>query len=109
MMNTGTVNSSCSKGGAVDGDDDCSCGMMERTQETFGATCCSAAGDNRGIAGTSGYGMMGGTWGQASAGGAGRYGGWAALGFALVIILIIIWIIVGILLILHLYRKLSIK
>jgi hypothetical protein len=109
MMNTVKVNGSCGNGGAADGDDDCSCGMMESTQRTSGTACCSAAGDNRGIAGTSGYGMMGGTWGQASAGGAGRYGGWAALGFALVIILIIIWIIVGILLILHLYRKLSIK
>ena len=53
--------------------------------------------------------MMGGTWGQATAGGAGRYGGWAALGFILVIILIIIWTIVGILLIFNLYRKLSTK
>jgi hypothetical protein len=67
------------------------------------------AGDNRGISGTSGYGMMGGSWGQATAGGAGRYGGWAALGFILVIILIIIWTIVGILLIFNLYRKLSTK
>jgi hypothetical protein len=108
MMNTGTVNSSCSKGGAVDCDDDCSCGMMERTQGTSGAACCSAAGDNGGIAGISGCGMRG-SWGQVTAGGAGRYAGWAALGFILVIILIIIWIIVGILLIINLYRKLSIK
>jgi len=109
MMKTGTVNGSCSNGSAVDCDDDCSCGMMERTQGTSGAACCSAAGDDRGIAGTSGYGMRGGSWGQVAAGGAGRYAGWAALGFILVIILIIIWIIVGILLILNLYRKLSIK
>jgi tellurite resistance protein TehA-like permease len=53
--------------------------------------------------------MRGGSCGQVAAGGAGRYAGWAALGFILVIILIIIWIIVGILLILNLYRKLSIK
>ena len=46
MMNTGTVNDSCSNGGAVDCDDDCSCGMMESTQGTSGTACCSAAGDN---------------------------------------------------------------
>jgi uncharacterized membrane protein len=56
-------------------------------------------------AGTYPSGMM---WGQGSVAGAGMYG-WAAGGFVLVIILIIIWIIVGILLILNLYRKLSAK
>jgi tellurite resistance protein TehA-like permease len=66
-------------------------------------------GDNPGISGTSSCGMMGSSWGQATAGGTGRYGGWAALGLILVIILIIIWIIVGILLIFNLYRKLSSK
>jgi hypothetical protein len=53
--------------------------------------------------------MMGGSRGQATAGGSGRYGGWAALGFILVITLLIVWIIVGILLIFNLFRKLSPK
>jgi hypothetical protein len=51
----------------------------------------------------------GGSWRQATAGGIGRYGGWFALGFFLVIMLTIIWIIVGILLILNLDQKLSTK
>jgi hypothetical protein len=51
----------------------------------------------------------GGSWRQATAGGIGRYGGWVALGFFLVIMLTIIWIIVGILLILNLDQKLSTK
>jgi len=83
--------------------------MMGSTQGTSGTSCCVAAGDNRGISGMASYGMRDGSWGQATAGGAGRYGGWAALGFILVITLIIVWIIVGILLILNLYRKLSTK
>ena len=51
----------------------------------------------------------GGSWRQATAGGIRRYTGWAALGFILVISLIIVWIIVGTLLIHNLYRKLSTK
>jgi len=47
-------------------------------------------------------------YGQPAIAGAGMYG-WAAGIFFLVIVLIVIWIIVGILLILTLYRKLSAK
>ena len=108
MMNTGTASGSCSNGSAGDCDDGCSCGMTAGSKGTFGTSCSSETGENRGTLGRSSCGIMGGSWGQATAGGAGRYG-WAALGFILVITLIIIWIIVGILLILNLYRKLSLK
>jgi hypothetical protein len=69
-------------------------------------------GDYRGMMGgygaTPGAGNGGMMYGQPAIAGAGMYG-WAAGIFFLVIVLIIIWIIVGILLILTLYRKLSAK
>jgi disulfide bond formation protein DsbB len=110
MMTSGTANNSCGNSGACDCDDACSCGMMGGSEGTAGSSCCGATGSNQGTLGTAScpmVGMMGG-WGQTAAGGAGR-SGWAALGFILVIILTIIWIVVGILLILNLYRKLSTK
>jgi hypothetical protein len=109
MMNTGTDRYSCGNGSACDCGDDCAFGMMGRNKESSGTSSCGMMEDERGISGTSSYGLMGGSWGQATAGGAGRYGGWAALGFILIIILIVVWIIVGILLIFNLYRKLSTK
>ena len=111
MLASGTANGSCGNGGACDCGDDCSCGMMGGTEGTYETSCCGATGNNQGILGTGSCpmaGMMGGSWGQATAGEAGR-SGWAALGFILIILLIIIWIIVGILLIFSLYRKLSTK
>jgi len=109
MMTSGADSCSRGNGSACDCGDDCLCGMMGRNKESSGTSSCGMMDDNRGISGTSSCGMRGGSWGQATAGGAGRYGGWAALGFILVIILIIIWTIVGILLIFNLYRKLSTK
>jgi len=109
MMNTGADRYSCGNGSACDCGDDCSSGMMGGNKGPSGTSSCGMTGDNPGISGTSSCGMMGSSWGQATAGGTGRYGGWAALGLILVIILIIIWIIVGILLIFNLYRKLSSK
>jgi hypothetical protein len=109
MMNTRTDRDSCGNGSACDCGDDRSVGIVGRNKESPGTSSCGMMEDEQGIAGTYSYGMMGGSWGQPTAGGAGRYGGWAALGFILVITLIIVWIIVGILLIFNLYRKLSIK
>jgi hypothetical protein len=109
MLNAGTDRDSCGNCSARDCGDDCLIGMMGRNKESSGTSSCGMMDDNRGIAGTSSYGMMGGSRGQATAGGAGRYCGWVALGFILIITLIIVWIIVGILLIFNLYRKLSAK
>jgi hypothetical protein len=64
-------------------------------------------GDGR-VSGTCNGETSGASWGQASAAGAGMYG-WGVVGVLLVIVLIIVWIIVGILLIIWLNRKLSVK
>ena len=109
MITSGVDSCSRGNGSACDCGDDCAFGMMGRNQESSGTSSCGMMDDNRGIAGTSSYGMMGGSRGQATAGGSGRYGGGAALGFILVITLLIVWIIVGILLIFNLFRKLSPK
>lgn len=89
----GSANGACDTGGRnyTTGDND-ACGMM------------GGDGGNP----ESGYRGMMGNWGPVSATGAGMYG-LVAVGCALVIILIITWIIVGILLILTLYKKLSTK
>jgi hypothetical protein len=89
----GSASGACDIGGKnyTNGDND-SCGMM--------------GGDGRNP--ESGYRGMMGNRAPVSATGAGMYG-LVAVGCALVIVLIVTWIIVGILLILALYKKLSTK
>ena len=110
MLTSGTASQSCSNSSACDCDEGFSCGMTWGSQGTAAASCGSIMtfGETACTTSTPMMGMMGGAWGQSTAGGAGR-SGWIALGFILVIVLIIIWIVVGILLILNLYRKLSTK
>ncbi len=80
--------------------------MMGETKGTPGSSGCGTMSGDGGVSRVPGNGMMDGSWGQAA--GSGMFG-WAIGGFALIVILIVIWIIVGILLIASLYRKLTTK
>jgi hypothetical protein len=104
MLTSGITNCSCNR---VAGDsNDTPCGMIGGSKETSGSSCGGMMTFGKVAVATSyNQGMMGGVRDSGSA----ASHGWAVLGFILVVILIIIWIFVGILLILNLYRKLSTK
>src|SRR5665647_748604 len=85
-----------------------SCGINGKDCDTSDNDSCGMMGGDEGKS-ESGYSdMMGTTWGPVSAPGAGMYG-LVAVGSILVFVLIVTWIIVGILLILTLFKKLSAK